>query len=316
MSESIEKNGYYIERLSKQNLGALAKLHNAIYKKPHSANYFIRKYDTAYTGVSNVGYVAFNHEHTPVAFYGVIPCFLRYNGQLFLAAQSADSLIHPNYGFKGLFVQLANLTVDLCREEGVSLIFGFPSQTSLHGFLVKLKWQLTEMMDCYTIPIGMLPIEGIVRRLPYINRAYQKYQHNVLKKYIVPQKGIENSVFKDGFAGLNRNAHYLNYRAYDNTHVIKAGKALLWIKIGEGLTIGDMKCCPKDFDEAMDELYKIAFRLGIKQIHFHASHQTELSGLFAERYEIMPSFYVIFKDLGARIPFDKIKFTYADTDTF
>src|ERR1700744_762988 len=124
MSDNIPKKEYSIERLSKNNLGDLDKLHHAVYSKHHPADYFEKKYDTAYLGVEYLGYIAYNSQHTPIAYYGVIPCFIRYNNQLYMAAQSVDTMTHPKYRFKGLFVQLANLTYDLCQEEGINLIFG------------------------------------------------------------------------------------------------------------------------------------------------------------------------------------------------
>ncbi|MGZ3810193.1 MAG: GNAT family N-acetyltransferase [Mucilaginibacter sp.] len=316
MSDNIQKKGYYIERLSMQNLGALDTLHKIVYSKHHAPDYFAKKYNTAYTGVEYIGYVAFNDERVPIAFYGVIPCFIRHNEQLYLAAQSADTMTHPKYRYKGLFVQLANLTFDLCQEEGISIVFGFPNQNSLHGFLVKLKWQMTETLDYYEIPVSMVSMERIVKRLPFMRELYDNYEQYILKDYLVPLKGIENSVFKDGFAGINRNALYLEHKTYHETKVIKIGDALLWIKIRNGLIIGDMICPPEQFDETMDQLYKIAFKLGLKRIQFHTSHQTQLSALFSDRYESLTSFYVLFKDLGAHIPLDKIKFTFADVDTF
>src|SRR6201996_4502952 len=152
MSETIEKSELVIERLSKKNLSDLDKLHYEVYKKRQPAGFFEKKYDTAYTGVQHLGFIAYNENHNPIAFYGVIPCFIRYKDKLILAAQSADTMTHPKYQFKGLFIKLANITFDWCREEGVSFVFGFPNQNSLHGFLVKLKWQMTETLSCYVIP--------------------------------------------------------------------------------------------------------------------------------------------------------------------
>lgn len=316
MSEIIQKSGYYIERLSKTNIESLEKLYNAVYGKSHPEGYYAKKYDTSYTGVEHIGYIAFNENKNPIAYYGVIPCFIRNVDTLYLAAQSADTMTHPRYQFKGLFVQLANLTFDLCMEEGISLVFGFPNQNSLHGFLVRLKWSMTETLDYYTIPTGLPSLEGISRRVPYLRRAYEKYQQYVLKDYLVPRKGVDNSVFKDGFAGINRNAHYLNYKTYHDTQVIKIGDATLWIKIKNGLIIGDINCREEEFDNMMSEVKKLALKLGLNHVQFHTSHQTRLSALFSSRYDAVPSFYVLFKDLGARIPLDKIKFTYADVDTF
>jgi hypothetical protein len=316
MSDIIQKSGYHIERLSKDNLPALDKLYNALYGKYRGDGYYAKKYDTSYTGVQHIGYVAFNENKNPIAFYGVIPCFIRYGDTLYLAGQSADTMTHPKYQFKGLFVQLANLTFDLCQEEGISLVFGFPNQNSLHGFLVRLKWSMTETLDYYTISTGMPSLEGISKRVPYLRKVYEKYQQYILKDYLVTRKGIDNSVFKDGFAGVNRNALYLNYKTYHDTHVIKIGDATLWIKIKDGLIIGDINCREEEFDNMMAEVKKLALKLGLNHIQFHTSHQTKLSALFSSRYDAVPSFYVLFKDMGSRIPLDKIKFTYADVDTF
>ncbi len=146
---------------------------------------------------------------------------------------------------------------------------------------------------------------------------YTQYQQYVLKRLPgITIKVIENSVFKDGFAGVNRNAHYLKYKTYQNTQVIKIGDALLWIKIKNGLIIGDINCREEDFDNMMDEVKKLAFKLGLKQHPIPYQPSNTLSTLFSARYEAVPSFYVLFKDLGAHIPLDKIKFTYADVDTF
>jgi hypothetical protein len=316
MSDNLQKSGYHIERLSKANIASLDKLYNAVYGRPNAVDFYVKKYETSYTGVEHVGYIAFNENKNPIAFYGVIPCFIRNGDTLYLAAQSADTMTHPRYQFKGLFVQLANLTFDLCQEEGISLIFGFPNQNSLHGFLVRLKWSMTETLDYYNIPTGIPSITGITKRVPFLNKIYTQYQQYVLKDYLVPRKGIENSVFKDGFSGVNRNALYLNYKTYHDTQVIKIGEAFLWIKITNAFIIGDINCREEEFDHVMDEVKKLAIKLGLKSIRFHTSHQTKLSSLFSARYQAVPSFYVLFKDLGARIPLDKIKFTYADVDTF
>jgi hypothetical protein len=316
MSDIIQMKGYHIERLSKANINALEKLYHEVYGRTVTTGYYAKKYDTSYTGVEHVGYIAFNERHNPIAYYGVIPCFIRYGDQLYLAAQSADTMTHPRYQFKGLFVQLANLTFDLCMEEGISLVFGFPNQNSLHGFLVRLKWQMTETLAFYNIPTGLVSFEGITRRVPFLKKIYEQYQQYILKDYLVPKKGLENWVFKEGFAGVNRNALYMNYKKYNDTQVIKIGNALLWIKIKNGLIIGDINCPEGEFDSMMIDLKKLALKLGLKNIQFHTSHQTRLSGLLSSRYPAEPSFYVLFKDFGSRIPLDKIKFTYADVDTF
>src|SRR5437588_761672 len=119
MSDNLTSKEYIVERLGKKNLGDLDKLHTAVYGKRQSAGYFGKKYDTAYLGVEYIGYIAYDNNRVPIAYYGIVPCFIRYNNQLYLGAQSVDTMTHEKYRFKGLFVQLANLTYDLAMDEGI-----------------------------------------------------------------------------------------------------------------------------------------------------------------------------------------------------
>ncbi len=316
MSETIQANGYIIERLGKHNLGDLDKLHRMLYSRHHPPDYFEKKYDTAYTGVEHIGYIAYNDKRAPIGFFGVVPCFIRYEHQLHLAAQSVDTMTHPNYSFKGLFLHLATITLELCREEGIVLVFGFPAQSTVYSFMMKLKWQMTEMMDCYIVPVSIIPAERWIKKLNFTKKLYHRYQQKILREYVVDTDGVENSILKDGFAGVNRNPHYLKYRGYHKTYVIQIGSSLLWVKVRNGLVIGDIDCKPQDFDDMMEKLQKLAFKLGVHRILFHTSHQTRLATMFAERYESVPSYYVLFKDLGSKIPLDRVKFTFADIDHF
>jgi hypothetical protein len=303
------------ERLSKTNLNHLDILYNAVYNKPQSSGYFAQKYNTAYTGTENIGFIAYNDNQQPIAYYGVIPCFIQHYDQLILAAQSVDTMTHPDYRFKGLFIQLAELTFDLCRTEGIKLIFGFPNQNSLKGFM-KLGWQTTEIMNNYQIPVTCIPLESMAKRSPLLKKLYNTWQQQILKKHLLPQKGIESSVFKDGFAGVHRNDQYLNHKTYSDTQVLLIGRSLVWVKVKNGLVIGDMNYTAADFDDAIYGLKQLAARLGLRQILFQISSDTALATVFAKKHSSTPAFHVIIKDLGTDIPLDKIKFTFADVDIF
>ena len=314
MNAKTEIASYRHERLSKINLAHLDILYEAVYNKPRHHNYFLKKYNTAYTGNGYIGFIAYNDQQ-PVAYYGVVPCFIKYNEEMILAAQSVDTMTHPAYRYQGLFVQLAERTFDLCRMEGINLIFGFPNQNSLKGFM-KLGWQTTEVMNNYEIPVTGISLENMARQIPFVLKLYSSWQQHVLKKYLLPQKGVEGSVINDGFAGIHRDQQYLDYKTYNDTRVIRIGRSLLWIKIKNGLIIGDMNCLAGDFDDTIFALKKLASKLGLRQIQFQTCKHTGLAALFAKRYMATPAFHVIIKDLGTSIPLDKIKFTFADVDIF
>src|SRR5689334_7506717 len=149
---------YSIVRLTRERLKDLARLHSAVYA-PVPDDYYFKKYNTAYTGVEYVGFIAYQFS-LPIAFYGVIPSFIQYKNTRVLAAQSADTMTHPAYRLKGMFMDLSNKTFALCRQLGIQLVYGFPNQNSYHGAL-KLGWKETEKMDCFLLRVNTLPLKSL-----------------------------------------------------------------------------------------------------------------------------------------------------------
>ena len=175
---------------------------------------------------------------------------------------------------------------------------------------------MTERMDCFTIRAGVFSWGRLFGKFPVLKRLYNGYQQRRLKKYLLPQHGIGNSVFTDDYAGVYRDHHYRKYKTYTTTQVIKIGAATLWIKINNALIIGDISVLAGDFDSMIHKLKKLTRKLGIKEIQFHSSPNTTLHTLFAKQFNANPSFPVIFKDLEGGARLNKIKFTSADIDTF
>jgi hypothetical protein len=314
-TEQLTK-AYTIERLNAVNLTDVEKLHTVVYGPLPAPGFFFKKYDTSFTGINHIGYVAYNAERIPIGYYGVIPCFMKLANRTILAAQSADTMTHPQHRFKGLFVELSNLTFQLCRDNGIKLLFGFPNQNSLPGALNKLGWQITERMDCFVIPTRGLSWDRVINKLSFLKNTFINYQSSVLKKYLQSQPGITNSVIRDGFAGIVRDDDYWRYKTYAQSYIIKLGNSTLWIKVGRELLIGDILTRPEEFENMLQELKKLARKLGISHLQFHTSPGTTIYKLFAERFTVIPSFPVLFQDFEGGLPLAQIKFTSADIDTF
>jgi hypothetical protein len=317
MSEPVQTTAYTIERLSSTNINDVAALHSMVYNRVQPKDYFLKKYDTSYTGAAYIGYIAYNTSHLPIAYYGVIPTLISYNDKTILAAQSADTMTHPQFRYAGLFTTLAKQTFDLCITEGIKLIFGFPNQNSLPGFIGKLNWQITEYMDCFIIPVKVgLPFEKFAYKFLFLNPAYNWYKNRVLRKFLIPLPGVTGSVLADNYCGILRDQSYLHYKTYSPTRIIQIQQSKLWIKLQNGLIIGDAEITKADFDTTMSRLIKLASKLGVTQIQFHTSPHTSLHALFAERYQPTVSFPIIFKDLDSGLFLENIKFTFADIDIF
>ena len=304
---SNTRSEYSISRLNKNNLADVAKLHTAVYGTV--VDHLPKKYDTAYTGVEDVGFIAYNKENLPVAYYGVIPCFIEYGNMIILVAQSADTMTDPQHRYKGLFVELSNMTFDLCRELGILLIFGFPNQNSYPAMIKHLGWIETEKMNRFTITVntilGMSLFQG-----------REKSHGRILSKLLLPEKGLRNSIVEDGYAGIYRDEAYYQYKTFEKTYVISLGVVDLWIKTGKELVIGDIRLTEKNSEYFFDQVKALAKKLNLGKISFQVCSGSRLHDLFASHYEGIPSFPVLFKDFGSGLPLEKIKFTFSDIDIF
>jgi hypothetical protein len=307
---------YTTERLGLNNIADMDFLYKAVYKQERPAGFFRNKYDTTYTGAKNIGYLAYNQRHQPIAFYGVIPTVIWYNGKTILAAQSADTMTHPGYRNMRLFTALANLTYTLCKQEGIRLVFGFPNQNSLPGF-IKMGWHITENLDSFQIRVGgVLPLQMIARKYQALGPLYNWYVDKILKNYLKDKNGVQNSVLADGYNGVFRDDGYFKYKSYSPTRVIEIDGARFWIKLQNGLQVGDVENVAEDFESVLQKLKTLARKLGVTQIYFQASPQTRLHTLLVRNYTAVPAFQAGFKNIEGDLVSENIKFTLADIDIF
>ena len=315
MSE-IENKEYSIIRLSKQNIKHLAQLHAQVYSTKVSEDYFKKKYNTAYTGIENVGFLVYNKNDKPVAFYGVVPCFIKFENELILVAQSTDTMTHPEYRYQGMFVELSTMTFDLCKKLNIRLVFGFPNENSYHGAVTKLGWIETERMNLFTIDVKSLPLHSFLKKIK-LRKLYNLYCHYILKKWSVPLNGVDNSVLQDGFTGVDRNENYLLYKTYTSTKVLKIDDCKIWISNRNNLLIGDIEGMNQNnFTGVIHQLKNMAKKIGVKKIQFLCCEETKLDKIFASGYKSEKSFPVLFQNFGSPVSLNKMKFTFADIDIF
>jgi hypothetical protein len=317
MHAETGKKEYRIERLGKGNLDDLDRLYRAVHGKAWPPGYYQKKYNTSYTGAEYLGYFAYNDQGLAIAYYGVTPCFLQYKRDLLLAAQAVDAMTHPEYRNRGLLAELCNLTIDLCRQSSILLVFGFPNQHSYPSFVNRLGWISTGRLEYFALPVPTIPLASAAQRYGLLKRPYMAWRRAFLKGRLVPLAGIAGPAANGQFGGIYRDDAYLQYKRYSvGTQVIRVGTALAWVRIQQDLAIGDLSLEGQDFETTINALKRIAAWLGIRRLYFHSNPGTPLHRQFASRYSPIPSFPIIFMDLGAGIPLDELKFTFADIDTF
>lgn len=307
---------YSVEQLSAHNVDDLYLLYESVYGRQRQPGYYHKKYDTTYTGHSYVCYLAYNSDRMPIAFFGIIPCYLRRGNDRILAAQTMDAMTDPGYRGQGIYKELIEHSFRLCRQQGIRLLFSFPNQNSGPGLLKSGGVQFGNL-EYFSLQTRKFSWEDACAKFRCSAALYQWYCSRVLRKYSIPENGLPNELIAEGFTGVDRDKAYLEYRTYNTTRVLLIGRSKVWVKIKNGLAVGDISLeQDSDFEALIDSLLMLCRKLGLKGLSFQTSSGTRLHRQFVSRYTSNPSFPIIFHDFGLDYPLDNIKFTFADVDIF
>lgn len=98
-------------------------------------------------------YVAMEDDRI-VANYSVSPSLLQIGDKQIKCALSLNTMTHPDFVGKGLFVELAKRLYEELKQQGYGMVYGFPNYISNRTFCTKLGWK-----DIYEIPTLELVVE-------------------------------------------------------------------------------------------------------------------------------------------------------------
>jgi hypothetical protein len=297
-------NDYTVRRISRNDIPRLERLFSQVYKRRVVDGYFEKKLATSYAGLEYAGFIASATNGEIVASLCMVPCNILINGTTVKSAQLTDGMTSVSQRRSGLFGQLASCVLDLAKQSGIELLFGFPNQDAFPA-LLKNNWIWKEDIDRFEIPVKRSINWYFSRLKGRRDSGFSKTSGNI------------HSVLKDGFDAIERNDEYVNYKlSLGNYGLVESGRGKAWIKTGADLSIGDMEV----EDEGFDGLMKLVFREAVKnaahKIHFQCSRGSRLHHLFGKRYRAIPSFPVVIKKINPDLNTDRIRFTYADIDIF
>lgn len=304
---------YSVERLSESNISGLVHLYNLCFRKKVAGAFLSRKYDTKKLGVSHIGFVALYRE-IPVSFYAVIPCVVTMDGEDFLAAQSTDTMTHPNHRMKGLFITLARKTYSLARSENIRFIFGFPNQLSLPGFQ-KLGWQFrSDPMKLFRLRVTTLPYARVVFGSRMLARLYLRIAPWILGS----NPRLHAGLFNAGHNGIRHDDGFMAYKKYSKTFFVTIHHAGIWLKIDGSLKIGFMRIgADPELETVIRKLKRLAQLLGCTQVVFITDQRSDLFQSLSRHLTPENAFPVGFLSLSTGCGnFDTMRFEYCDVDIF
>ena len=256
---------FTIHRISPELLPKFTQLYNLVFKANFTMDFFIKKFDTQWTGLSYIGFMALDKENEPAGYYGVYPCQFNHNNSIVLGAQSADTMTHPNHQKKGLFKTLLEKTCQLCEESGIKYLYGFPNHNSFPQFK-KLNWTCEGYLLNHKINVSPRLVAKILRR--FTPAYYSKYVKNVISN----KNGstIASSFMNTRLPGFSilRDSNYLTYKAKENIYYFKNDSGEYLFKVYPfHILIGDFKL-NQGFSISNPALIDLANKIGVDEIIF------------------------------------------------
>lgn len=162
---------FQIVRSQSSGFQRLSEMFHLCLGRKVDENYFVWKYLKNPSGTV-CGFEAL-HGDNIAAFYGVIPEKYVWGQTHFLAYQSMDTMTHPGYQKRGLFVKLAKHTYSHLESQCADLlIVGVPGSNSFPGFVNKLNWKHIADIQYLFVTRFVFLCRNINRRLGSITTSY------------------------------------------------------------------------------------------------------------------------------------------------
>jgi len=311
--------GYRFVRLSEDNLFNLVYLYKDCFDLKVDLDFLKKKYNTISFGAGYIGFLAFEKEtNEPAGYYGVFPVQGCIKGKKVLLAQSGDTMTHSKHQGKGLFIQLARMTYDLAKSEGIDFIFGFPNQNSYPGFKKKLDWQFENDVNNYTIKTGALPFDKFFKKFPLLGNVYNKFVAKIMQS-LRGSSDIRNSLEKlDPERGyILHDEKFYAYKSYYTAYKVKINSVGCLIKVDGRMWIGDVESCTEaQFIMVIAGLVQLAKKVGCSSIIFSVTHGTFYDKILKKKFEIKSKNPIGYLDLRNTNTASEFAYQAVDFDTY
>lgn len=316
----MNKEPYIITQITDNSYSDIQSLYLLSFGYKSSIDDIKNKYNTSEFGLKNIGFLAKSQNNEPAAYYGVFPLRLNYNSKDYLIAQSGDTMTTPNHRKKGLFIQLAKETYQLCQEKRMSMVFGFPNKNSYPGFKYKLDWVFTGFMQKFTLQINTIPLCELSSKFQMLKPIYNKYVKMRISKYLIDfdQINLDAFNFSNTNGQIKKDISFFKYKTKrDSVFLINIDGFILLVKSSTHLYVGEIGKIEKDQIESLiSSTRKLARKLACKKVIFNFSKNHWMYNILKEKIEPSEGLPIGFYLMDKSIDPEKIQFSSADYDTF
>jgi len=309
---------YNVKRISEDNLDDFINIHKDAFKSKITVNFIKKKFNTApIAGVEYIGYIAYHLNDAPAAFYGVFPLYGLIDNKKVLISQSGDTMTKSKHTRRGLFPLTAKLTYDLCRENNIKGVFGFPSPPSLPSFKKKLEWTFKDNLKKYNFFVPTIPLAYFAQKLKVLQNIHLWWVKLILFFY-KKANFFEGSVTANGQNGVYRDEAFWNYKMNcENNFACKIGETSIVFKANGILIVGDVNINKKsDIKPILRKLKWLSFLTFHPFVMFCVSPGSVLDIKLIELKKSSEGLPIGYLNFDNETDLSSLKFTYFDFDTF
>lgn len=313
----MEESNYRFERINESHYADMCIISKSAFNIDPGIEFYKNKNHTEKFGSKNLGFIAYDEKGDPAAFYGVYAHLVEYNGKVYHAVQSGDTMTHKDHMGKGLFTKLARMTYELAKREGAEFVFGSPNYNSYPGFVKKLDWHCPEKLRDYRIKTATLPLAKAAKKIAVLNLLFKPWFNFICGIYKSESTQFKNSVLVQDIVGVHRNEDFYKYKSLSGSKIVEIGGVNVWLKADGYLFIGDIDLQREfDFKKFLKKLKRFCFLTGSSEAVFITSPETPLDRIFAKYLSVKEGFPVGGADFTTVLPLSKFKMVLGDVDTF
>jgi hypothetical protein len=162
-------------------------------------------------------------------------------------------------------------------------------------------------------------------RAGFLKKGFEIYAKSIISSF--SDKGrqfIDSYIQEDNYIVVKKDEAYFRYKNSENHFVVSNGNITAWIKYDGFISIGDLHCSKvcspdqlhADFRNLLIKLKLISFISGVPRIRMYVSPDCSFDRMLSRKYNSRESLHIGLLDFSGKIEIDKLKFTYADYDTF
>lgn len=296
------------------DLSALVKLHNAVFKKGLDKNYFRAKYFSAKNNYDTLATIAFV-DQVAVGFFGAIQQEFTNGKTTLKCAHTCESITLPKFQRMGIHTNLANLCFENMKDLTYQVLYAFYSENTFRAYQ-KLNWVNAGKMVYTIFYTSSFPSQKVLNKIGLIGISKRKFK-SIFSSYFIPKDKHLNPHEKEDLYCNHYANNIQDYRTFTHNQLIEIRGVKFWLKADYILHIGyiDFKTQQQLLD-SIKLLIKLAKKAGYDKILYHCDQKSKAFEALNTSYQFSNSWTIGFKSLNNDFVPEQFGFNYADFDTF